>query len=175
MTGGNAMKPGDVLRYSNGVTAEVLNTDAEGRLVLADALIYANKLKPDQIVDFATLTGAAIAALGMNYSILMGEQGMVDAIKNAGEKSGEPMWQLPLPEAYKSHIKSRIADIKNIGNGGEAGTITAALFLERFVSVKNWVHVDIAGPAFLNSPDGIHPAQAPGTPVRAMIEYLKGL
>lgn len=175
MTGGDAMKPGDVLRYSNGVTAEVLNTDAEGRLILADALIYASKLRPDQIIDFATLTGAAVVALGLNISALLGDQTMVDQMKAAGEKSGEAMWQLPLHEAYKAHIRSRLADIKNIGQAGEAGTITAALFLQNFVTTKKWLHVDIAGPAFLNMPDGIHPAQATGTPVRSVIEYLKGL
>jgi leucyl aminopeptidase len=176
MPGGAAFRVDDVLTFLNGKTAEIMNTDAEGRLILADALVYASRLKPDMIIDFATLTGAAIVALGMNITALMGDDAIIQRLKEAGEAQGEMMWQLPLPKAYRSHIDSRIADMKNTGNSGEAGTISAALFLKEFVDEGlPWVHCDIAGPAFLKKDDGIHPAGATGTPLRSVIEYLKSL
>lgn len=170
-----ATKPGDVLKAMNGKTMEILNTDAEGRLILADALTYASRLKPDQMLDFATLTGAAIYALGMNITALMGDKDICKKLMDLGEKTGEDMWSLPLPDRYKEHIKSKVADIKNIGNSGEAGTVSAGLFLKEFVDVKQWVHLDIAGPAYLNREDGVHCAGATGTPVRTILEYLRNL
>jgi leucyl aminopeptidase len=175
LPGADAVKIGDVIRYKNGRTAEVLNSDAEGRLILADGLLYAEALKPDVILDFATLTGAAIVALGMNISALMGDDGLCERLKKLGERTGESFWQLPLPEAYHSHIESKVADIKNIGNSGEAGTIAAAFYLKEFVTTKAWVHFDIAGPAFLKAEDGVNPAGGTGVPVRTVLEFLKGL
>jgi leucyl aminopeptidase len=174
MPSGSSFKVDDVLTFMNGKTAEIQNTDAEGRLILADALVYASRLKPDLILDFATLTGAAIAALGMNITALMGDEKTIEKLKSAGEKCGEMMWGLPLPKSYHSHIDSKIADIKNVGNSGEAGTISAALFLKEFVEgTQPWVHCDIAGPAFLKREEGVHPAGATGTPVRTVIDFLK--
>src|SRR6266581_1394455 len=170
MPGGGAFRVDDVLTFLNGKTAEIMNTDAEGRLILADALVYASRLKPDLILDFATLTGAAIAALGMNITALMGDEKTIEKLKAAGEKCGEMMWPLPLPKSYRSHIDSKIADIKNVGNSGEAGTISAAFFLKEFVEgTQPWVHCDIAGPAFLKREEGVHPSGATGTPVRSII------
>ncbi len=176
MPSGGAMKVDDVITFMNGKTAEIANTDAEGRVILADALVYASRLKPDVIVDFATLTGAAIVALGMNITALMGDDKTAAALKAAGESCGEPMWQLPVPKAYRSHIDSRIADMKNTGNSGEAGTIAGAMFLKEFVDPEiPWVHCDIAGPSFLKREDGVHPSGATGTPLRSVIEFLKTL
>jgi leucyl aminopeptidase len=176
MPGGGAFRVDDVLTFLNGKTAEIMNTDAEGRLILADALVYASRLKPDMVLDFATLTGAAISALGMNITALLGDDKIIEKLKACGEACGEMMWQLPLPKAYRSHIESRIADIKNTGNAGEAGTISAALFLKEFVEEGlPWVHFDIAGPAFLKKDDGVHPSGATGTPLRSVIEFLKSL
>jgi leucyl aminopeptidase len=174
MPGGRAFRVDDVVTFLNGKTAEIMNTDAEGRLILADALVYASRLKPDLILDFATLTGAAIVALGMNITALMGDDTTIEKLKAAGERCGEMMWQLPLPKSYRSHIDSRIADMKNTGNSGEAGTISAALFLKEFVAEGlPWVHCDIAGPAFLKKEEGVHPSGATGSPLRSIIEFLK--
>jgi leucyl aminopeptidase len=174
MPSGGSFRVDDVLTFLNGKTAEIMNTDAEGRLILADALVYASRLKPDLILDFATLTGAAIVALGMNITALLGDDKTAAKLKAAGEKAGEMMWQLPLPKAYRSHIDSKIADIKNTGNSGEAGTISAALFLKEFVEEGlPWVHCDIAGPAFLKREDGVHPAGGTGSPLRSVLEFLK--
>ncbi len=174
MPSGHAFRVDDVITFMNGKTAEIMNTDAEGRVILADALVYASRLKPDLIIDLATLTGAAIVALGMNITALMGDDKAIAKLKACGERCGESMWQLPLPKAYRSHIESRIADIKNTGNAGEAGTISAALFLKEFVDASiPWVHCDIAGPSYLKREDGVHPAGATGTPLRTLIEFLK--
>src|SRR6185436_18918704 len=148
LPGLRAQKPGDVITFMNGKTVEVLNTDAEGRLILADALALAAKSKPDVIVDLATLTGAARVALGNAYAAILGnDQATIDTLIAAGRAVGEPLWQLPLAKEYKDDIRSPIADVKNVG-GAEAGTITAALFLEEFVGESKWAHLDIAGPAF---------------------------
>lgn len=145
MPGHDAYKPGDVVRAYNGKSIEVLNTDAEGRVVLSDALSYAAKLPVDEIIDAATLTGAATIALGRSYAALMSNnQSLVDRLQSAAEKSGEKMWRLPLEPAYRDHIRSKVADLKNIGNAGEAGTIIGGLFLEEFVDGKPWAHLDIA-------------------------------
>lgn len=149
MPGGRAYKPGDVLKAMNGKTMEVLNTDAEGRLILSDALSYAVKQKVDGIVDLATLTGACIVALGSLVSGAMtNDPKLLEKVKAATEAEGEPIWELPLVKEYHDDIKSKVADIKNIGAPGKAGTITAGLFLQEFVGDTPWVHLDIAGPAY---------------------------
>ena len=143
-----AQKPGDIITYRNGKTVEVLNTDAEGRLILADALILATDRKPDSIIDLATLTGACMVALGLQVAGLFGnDRPLLERVAAAGRAAGEPLWELPLVADYREDIRSPVADIKNIG-GGFAGSITAALFLEHFVGECPWVHLDIAGPAF---------------------------
>jgi leucyl aminopeptidase len=148
MPGGSATKPGDVLTTRSGKTIEVLNTDAEGRLVLADGLTLAVEAGPDAIVDLATLTGAAVVALGKQIGGLIGnDDAIIEAVRVAGEKAGEPLWPLPLPDDYRSHIESDIADMRNIGRPGEAGSIAAAMLLSEFVGEVPWAHLDIAGPA----------------------------
>jgi len=149
MPGGAAVKPGDVLRIRNGKTIEVLNTDAEGRLVLADALSLAAEIvpTPDAVVDVATLTGAAVVALGTGMAALFGtDPTLVDALRQAGDRTGERLWPMPLPDDYADHIDSDVADMKNIGRPGQAGAISAALLLRRFIGDLPWAHLDIAGP-----------------------------
>ena len=173
LPGERAQKPGDVIKFMNGKTAEVLNTDAEGRLVLADALALAAKTKPDVIVDLATLTGAARVALGASYGAVLGnDQATIDALIAAGKTVGEPLWQLPLAREYKDDIRSTIADVKNIG-GSEGGTITAALFLEEFVGESKWVHLDIAGPAFAERETTLGGKGATAFGVRLLVEWLR--
>ena len=147
MLGGDATRPGDVLKIRNGKTVEVLNTDAEGRLILADALSLATEAKPDAIVDLATLTGACMVALGPRYAGVMGTDGdgWVQQVLDAGGRTGERVWQLPLPPEYRSMLDSNVADVKNIG-GPHGGAITAGLFLKEFVGEDiPWAHIDIAG------------------------------
>jgi leucyl aminopeptidase len=167
---GTALKPGDILKAMNGKTIEVISTDAEGRLILADALSYAQKLGLSPIIDIATLTGACRVALGTLYSGLFGnDQDMVDKILKASEKSGERMWQMPMPEEYKEQNKSEIADVKNTGNR-YGGAITAALFLAEFVDNNSWVHIDIAGTAFSTKESGYMIKGATGVGVRTLVE-----
>jgi leucyl aminopeptidase len=148
MPGGSATKPGDVLTTRSGKTIEVLNTDAEGRLILADGLTLAVEAAPDAIIDLATLTGAAVVALGREIGALLGnDDDLVGAVRAAGERAGEPLWPLPLPEDYRSHIESEVADMRNMGRPGQAGSIAAALLLREFVAEVPWAHLDIAGPA----------------------------
>jgi leucyl aminopeptidase len=150
MPGGSAYHPGDVLTAMNGKTIEVNNTDAEGRLILADALSYACQQKVDEIIDLATLTGACVAALGRVAAGIMGsDQELIERLIAAADEGGEKLWQLPLYEEYKETLKSDIADLKNAGAKGEAGTSSAALFLKEFVDSKPWAHLDIAGPGWL--------------------------
>jgi leucyl aminopeptidase len=146
MPSGTSYKPGDVIRSRSGKTIEVLNTDAEGRLVLADLLHYACELNADHVVDLATLTGACLVALGDGVSAVMGtDQKLVERILDAGSRSGEYLWQLPLVEEYKEALKSHVADIKNITGTKWGGSITAGLFLKEFVKSDSWAHVDLAG------------------------------
>jgi len=177
LPGGGAQKPGDVIRHYNGKTVEVWNTDAEGRLILADALAFGSSLKPDLMIDVATLTGACVVALGDEYSALLGtDQRMIERIKAVGKEQGEFFWQLPLVERYRSHLKSHVADLKNIGKPQNAGTIIGGLFLQEFVDkAVPWVHIDIAGAAFTR--DGLDYTRpgATGTPVRTLIALLAGL
>jgi leucyl aminopeptidase len=147
MPGGTAIKPGDVLTTRLGKTIEVLNTDAEGRLVLSDGLALAAEAEPDAIIDVATLTGAAVVALGKDIAALFGnDQTLLDAVHRVGDESGEPNWCLPLPEDYRSHIDSEVADMRNMGRSGQAGSIAAAMLLREFVGTRPWAHLDIAGP-----------------------------
>ncbi|HVA03405.1 MAG TPA: leucyl aminopeptidase [Acidimicrobiales bacterium] len=174
MPGGRATKPGDVLTIRNGRTIEVLNTDAEGRLVLADGLTLATELEPDAIVDLATLTGACVVALGMSIAGLFGsDEGLIGRVRAASERAGEGTWQLPLPEEYRSHIDSEIADMKNVGKGGQAGAISAALLLAEFVEDVPWVHLDIAGPARSDEDSGILAKGGTGFGVRTLLELLE--
>ncbi|HLK11612.1 MAG TPA: leucyl aminopeptidase [Candidatus Binatia bacterium] len=173
MPGGGAQKPGDVIRYANGKTVEVLNTDAEGRLVLADALLLAGRGRPDALIDLATLTGAARVALGTQYAAVFGtDQQLVDALLAAGRTSGERLWQLPLVPEYREDLKSPVADLRNIG-GGDAGTIVAAVFLQQFVDAVPWAHVDIAATAFAEKDVALGPRGATGFGVRLLVEYLR--
>ncbi len=172
MPGGRAQKPGDVITFRNGTSAEVLNTDAEGRLVLADALCVACEEKPDVMVDLATLTGACMVALGTRIAGIMGnDQGFVNALIKHGEQAGEKIWQLPLPDEYKEDIKSSVADIQNIGSS-YGGTITAGLFLAAFVSDTKWAHIDIAGPAFAEKPMPYRPRGGTGFGIMTLLSYL---
>lgn len=173
MPGGKATRPGDVLEIRNGKTIEVLNTDAEGRLILADALSLAVEDQPDAIIDLATLTGACIVALGSRIAGVLGnDDGLIEQVQAAGRRSGEPLWPLPLPMGYHSHIESEIADMKNIGVNGQAGAISAALLLERFVGDAPWVHLDIAGPARSDEDSGYLCKGGTGFGVRTLIELL---
>jgi len=176
LPGGLAQKPGDIIRYLNGKTVEVLNTDAEGRLVLADALALASRTKPDALIDLATLTGACRVALGTLVAGIMGnDQPLVDRLLAAGRAAGEPLWQLPLVREYRSDLKSGIADLKNVGSGGEAGSIVAGLFLQEFVDGVPWAHLDIAGPAFAEKDLTLAPRGATGFGVSLLVRYLMGL
>jgi leucyl aminopeptidase len=154
LPGGHAFKPGDILTAMNGVTMEILNTDAEGRLVLADALSYAQRFEPDAIVDLATLTGAVVIALGIYVTGLMtNNAAFAERVKQAGETTGELVWELPLLPEYRQAVKSKIADVRNTSTlGRAAGTITAGAFLENFVDERPWVHLDIAGTAWVEEP-----------------------
>ncbi len=146
MPGGSAMKPGDVLTIRNGATIEVLNTDAEGRLILADALSLAVELAPDAIIDVATLTGSATAAFGPAMSpVFSNRAALRDRLRDAGERCGEQFWPMPMPEEYREHLDSDLADMRNIGRPGQAGASVAALLLSRFVGDVPWAHLDIAG------------------------------
>ena len=172
MPSGTAMRPGDILSYPNGVSVEVDNTDAEGRLVLADALIWAAKYKPKSVIDLATLTGACVVALGHVTTGMMGnDEGMKQQLKTSGDKTYERVCELPIYEEYEDLIKSDVADIKNVG-GRWAGTITAALFLKRFTSYP-WIHLDIAGTARADSASDYIPKGGTGVAVRMLIDMLK--
>ncbi len=173
LPGPDAYKPGDVVRAMNGKTIEVLNTDAEGRIVLADALSFAAKLPVDEIVDIATLTGAAIIALGKSVAAVMtNDDGMMERLKQASSAAGEKVWRLPLEKEYKEHIKSKVADWKNIGNPGEAGTIIGGLFLEEFIGGKRWAHIDMAGVGWNGAGTPFSPAGATGAMVRTLLNFI---
>ena len=174
MPGGRATKPGDVLTIRDGQTIEVLNTDAEGRLVLADGLTLASELQPDAVVDLATLTGACVVALGSQIAGVFGSDGaLVDRVRAASGRAGEGTWPLPLPDEYRSHIDSEVADMKNVGKAGQAGAIAAALLLARFVDGVPWVHLDIAGPARSDEDNGILAKGGTGFGVRTLLELLE--
>jgi leucyl aminopeptidase len=174
MPGGSAYKTRDVLRAMNGKTMEIINTDAEGRLILADALSYASRLKPSEIIDMATLTGACVVALGPDMSaIFTASEKLQKGILAAAKAQGEKVWPLPLENEYLEMIKSDVADMKNSG-GRWGGAITAALFLREFVDEGiPWAHLDIAGPALVESDRPYRPAGGTGVMVRTLLRYLE--
>jgi leucyl aminopeptidase len=174
MPGGRAVKPGDVLKIRNGKTIEVLNTDAEGRLVLADGLSLAAEAHPDAIVDVATLTGACVVALGRQIAGLMGnDEGLVAQLRTAAERAGELVWPLPLPQEYAKAIESEVADMKNISTpAGAGGALTAGLILQEFVSGIPWAHLDIAGPARSDADEGYLRKGGTGFGVRTLIKLV---
>lgn len=172
---GGAQKPGDVIRYPNGKTVEVMNTDAEGRLILADALVLAAREKPDCMIDLATLTGACIVALGNELAgLFSNDEELADRLAACGRDAGESLWRLPLAAEYREDIKSHVADIKNVG-GGSAGAVTAALFLREFVGEVPWAHLDIAGPAFAAKERPTCPKGGTGFGVRTLLNLLRGM
>lgn len=172
MISGHAMHPGDILTASNGKTIEVNNTDAEGRLTLADALVFAEKLGVDAIVDLATLTGACIIALGNDIAGLWAtDEALASQLKAASVTAGEKFWQMPMEEKYFEGLKSPIADMKNTGPR-PGGSITAALFLKQFVKETPWAHLDVAGPVWSDKEDGSNNAGATGFPVRTLVNWV---
>ena len=169
MPNGNATKPGDVVTSMSGQTIEVLNTDAEGRLILCDALTYAERFKPDTVIDIATLTGAVISALGkVTAGLLSNDDQLAEQLLSSGTRSGDRAWRLPLFEEYDELLKSNFADIANIG-GPQAGTITAACFLARFTKKYKWAHLDVAGTAWLSGAA----KGSTGRPVPILMDYLR--
>ncbi|RJR15225.1 leucyl aminopeptidase [Candidatus Microgenomates bacterium] len=176
MVGPKATKPGDIVTAMNGKTIEVLNTDAEGRLTLADVLSYAVQEKPDAMVDLATLTGACVAALGEEIAgLFANNEDLAKKILTAGNETGEKIWQLPLERDYKPLLKSDIADLRNIAKSRYGGAITAALFLEEFVGNVPWVHIDIAGPSYWEKDTSLIARGASGFGVRTILNWLKDL
>lgn len=175
MPGGGAQRPGDVVRAMNGKTIEVINTDAEGRLILADALAYARQLNLSPVVDVATLTGAIIIALGRaTMGAMTNNEAFLERVRAAATSAGEKLWELPLLDEYKEHIKSDVADIKNVGNR-EAGSITGGLFLQEFIDDTPWVHLDIAGVDLVEKEKGILVKGSSGIPVRTLVNLALAL
>ncbi len=176
MPGGAALKPGDIVTHYGGLTAEIENTDAEGRLILADALAWGiEQYRPDCVIDLATLTGAAIIGLGHHRTaVLSNDDGLCDALIAAGSRAGEPQWRLPLAREYAKQLESQVADLKNTG-GRPAGTITAAEYLHSFVGKTPWAHLDIAGTAWNFTEKSYIPKGPSGTGVRTLIEFVCNL
>jgi leucyl aminopeptidase len=173
MPSGRATRPGDVLTMKNGKTVEVLNTDAEGRLVMADALALGADARPDAIVDVATLTGACAVALGNRYAGLMAnDEALAAELLDAAAEAGEPTWRLPLPPEYRKDIESDLADLKNVGDR-YGGALFAGLFLQEFVGDRPWAHLDIAGPARAESDDGYLSKGSTGVTVRTLLSWLQ--
>lgn len=171
---GKSIVPGDVVKAYNGKTIEILNTDAEGRVTLADSLSYAVKKGATEIVDLATLTGACMVALGLEHAgLFANNKQLKEDVLRAAAETGEKVWELPLPKEYKELNKSEVADIANIPSTRYAGAITGALFLQEFVDNKPWVHLDIAGPAFFEKPHDLGPKGATGFGVRMLLQYLR--
>jgi leucyl aminopeptidase len=178
MPDGNAYRPGDIVTAANGKTVEIANTDAEGRLILADAIHYATRYKPAAIIDFATLTGAALVALGMNVTPIMGtDPALVDQFIQAGKETYERCWELPLYEEYSEAIKGELADLKNLGGPkGEAGVIAGAVFLKEFIAGYPWLHLDIGGSSWNFGGDmGYIQKGSTGTGLRLLVRYLENL
>jgi leucyl aminopeptidase len=172
MINGNAMRPGDILTASNGKTIEIINTDAEGRLTLADSLVYADKLGLDAIVDLATLTGACVVALGNDIAGLWSpDDAFADQLMAAAESSGEKLWKMPFEESYFESMKSPIADMKNIG-ARTGGAITAAVFLKQYVKDTTWAHMDVAGPVWTDKDKDYNPTGATGYGVRTLVDWV---
>jgi leucyl aminopeptidase len=174
MPGGKASRPSDVVTASTGKTVEILNTDAEGRLILADAVAYAEKNGATRIVDMATLTGAVIVALGdINTGVMGNDQTLVDDVIDCGREAGENYWQLPVGKEYSKLIKSDIADIKNIGPRGKAGTIIGGVFIQEFIDKAKWAHLDIAGTAWADNPRPYQAKGPTGVAVRTLIKLIE--
>ena len=175
MPSGKAQRPGDVVTASSGHTIEVINTDAEGRLVLADAVTYAiNKFKPKRIIDLATLTGAVIVSLGnQRAGLFSNDDDLAQNIFDSGEKTGEKVWRLPVGEEYDDDIKSPIADMHNVGSGRGAGSTAGAKFIEQFVQNIPWVHLDIAGVTWSKSNSDLYPKGGTAFGVRLLNSYVK--
>jgi len=174
--GGDATRPGDVLRPVEGPTIEVLNTDAEGRLILADGLGLARRFEPDLTVDVATLTGAAVVALGKQVAAVFGsDSDVAQQVLVAASRAGEGFWELPLHKGYRKSIDSNIADIKNISSSRYGGAIVAALFLAEYAGDGPWAHLDIAGPARSEETTGEFVKGASGVAVRTLIELARGM
>ncbi|MBV6479303.1 MAG: Cytosol aminopeptidase [Ignavibacteria bacterium] len=176
MPGGNSFKPGDVIKAYNGMTIEVDNTDAEGRLILADALSYASNYNPEVVIDMATLTGASIIAIGNVASIIMGnDQSLINDLIKAGMQTHDRVWQLPLWDDYDKMIDSEIADVRNTGKTRQAGTILGGMFLKRFIGKFPWAHIDIAATAMRDSESDYDPKNATGSGVRLVTQFLKNV
>ena len=175
--GSSSYRPGDVVTVRGGTTVEVTNTDAEGRIVLADALVHADlTLDPDVVVDVATLTGAATLALGRTHGALFTpDDALADALTAAGERSGERVWRMPLVDDYRDALTSELAQVRHVARDGftGAGAITAALFLQRFVGERRWAHLDVAGPARASSAAHEVPEGATGFGVRVLLDWLR--
>ncbi|MFY9347832.1 MAG: leucyl aminopeptidase, partial [Orrella sp.] len=170
MPSGHAIKPGDVVTSMSGQTIEILNTDAEGRLILCDALTYAERFQPSAVIDIATLTGACIVALGsVNTGLFSPDDALADELVAASRRALDPAWRLPVEDEYQDALKSNFADMANIGNAGpKGGAVTAACFLARFAKAYRWAHLDIAGTSWLSGPQ----KGASGRPVPLLLEYL---
>jgi leucyl aminopeptidase len=174
MISGTAFRPGDVIRGMNGVTMEILSTDAEGRLVLADGLVDTARRGATELIDLATLTGAAIVALGDGTTALFAsDDTLANGLLDAAERTGERMWRMPLIDDLERKIEGDVADIKNTG-GRSGGAITAALFLQHFSEGLPWAHLDIAGPSRQEKASAIGPKGATGVGVRTLLRYLAG-
>ncbi|MGP9693074.1 leucyl aminopeptidase [Brachybacterium sp. AOP25-B2-12] len=171
MPGGGAQRPGDVVTMRDGTTVEVLNTDAEGRMVMADALVDAVADGPDLVLDVATLTGAAVVALGTRTAAVLGTESARDAVLAAAGTVGEPFWPLPFPAELRAELDGRVADLRNVA-GREGGALTAGIFLREFVGDTEWAHLDIAGPAFASKPLGFQGVGATGMSVRTVLQVL---
>jgi leucyl aminopeptidase len=168
MPDGNAQRPGDIVKAAAGKTIEILNTDAEGRLILCDALTYAERFKPSAVVDIATLTGACVVALGkVNTGLFASDDALAEALLVAGKQSMDTAWRLPLDDAYQEQLKSNFADMANIG-GQPGGAVTAACFLARFAKAYPWAHLDIAGTAWRGGGE----KGSTGRPVPMLLQYL---
>ena len=171
MPGGKAIRPGDVLTAANGMTVEITNTDAEGRLILADALWYAQQLGATHLIDVATLTGACVVALGKTASGLMGvPDAWVETIRTVADRAGDRVWPFPLYAEYREQLKSEIADMINAASGRSAGAITAGWFIREFVTDRPWAHLDIAGTAWSEERKAYQPKGATGAAVRTLID-----
>jgi leucyl aminopeptidase len=172
---GTAQRPGDVVKAMNGKTIEVISTDAEGRMTLADVLTYAGNMGAKRIVDVATLTGACVIALGeVATGMFSNNQELADMVKEAGEEAGEYMWQMPMYDEYKEQYKSDVADFKNVG-GRDGGAITAALFLGEFAGTVPWVHLDVAGTAMIGKDRKYWSKGGTGVPARTLINLVLAL